>query len=206
MARRAPPRRTSPIAYRRHLHRSLPPKSRSCTGAWSSICCGMRNKASKSKVWSCAGLLPPGVHALAPDSSGRRSRIAPGGAWYRCPRCPGRHSACASLLDTLPALHDSQVAWLLLPRRVAPLALRCSLQDEPRSAPTLSCASLAAAGSPSLSVEAATFVRQLARCKARSASPLSRAAAISAFTAPSQQAFCRSRSPAPRMSMGSCPH
>ena len=96
----------------------------------------LRLKASKSKVWSCAGLLPPGVHALAPDSPiwvgdpalppAERGIVALG-VPVVTPEFIEAHlhtvlARQASLLDTLPALHDSQVAWLLLSYCAVPRA------------------------------------------------------------------------------------
>ena len=113
----------------------------------------------------------------------------------------------------------------LVGQGVALQAPHCSLHDEPKSAPTLSCAGLAAAGSPSLQLKwvAAGVLRPPPSSDslrgARHAphrhprellpSPRSPSGGLrfcpSPQRAPSQQASCRSHSPAPRMSMESCP-
>ena len=87
-------------------------------------------------MWNCAGLLPPGVPALAPDSpiwvgdpalpAAERGLVALG-VPVGTPEFIEAHlhtvlARQASLLDTLPAPQDSQVAWLLLSYCAAPRA------------------------------------------------------------------------------------
>ena len=96
----------------------------------------LRLNTSKTKVWDCAGPLPPGVPALAPDSpiwvgdpalpAAERGLVALG-VPVGTPEFiePHLHTVLArqaSLLDTFPALQDSQVAWLLLSYCMAPRA------------------------------------------------------------------------------------
>ena len=79
---RAPTRRTSPSLPRRHLHPSPPSRLAELYRRLEQLLlrhAHLRLKASKTKVWNCAGLLPPGVPALAPDSLS-------GSAIPHCPR------------------------------------------------------------------------------------------------------------------------
>ena len=79
---RAPTRRTSPSLPRRHLHPSPPSRVAELYRRLEQHLlrhAHLRLKASKTKVWNCAGLLPPGVPALAPDSLS-------GSAIPHCPR------------------------------------------------------------------------------------------------------------------------
>ena len=88
----------------------------------------------KTKAWNCAGMLPCGVPALPPDSPIWVSDLVfppilhglvALGVPVGTPEFIEAHLRAvlarqASLLDTLPALQDSLVAWLLLSYCAAP--------------------------------------------------------------------------------------
>ena len=96
----------------------------------------LRLKAAKTKVWNSAGILPPGVLAFAPDSpiwvGGQEIPLAQRGVValgvpLGTPEFVEAHLRAVlarqqGLLDNLPALHDAQVAWLLLSCCAAPRA------------------------------------------------------------------------------------
>ena len=94
----------------------------------------LKLNAAKTRVWNAAGTLPPGVLALAPDSPvwvgdlslppAQRGLVALG-VPFGTREFVDAHlhdvlARQAKLLDALPQLQDSQVAWLLLSCCAAP--------------------------------------------------------------------------------------
>ena len=94
----------------------------------------LKLNAAKTRVWNAAGTLPPGVLALAPDSPvwvgdlslppAQRGLVALG-VPFGTREFVDAHlhdvlARQAGLLDALPQLQDSQVAWLLLSCCAAP--------------------------------------------------------------------------------------
>ena len=96
----------------------------------------LRLNASKTRVWNAAGALPNAVPQLAPDSAvwvgdtalspEQRGLVAlgvplgsPAFIQSHLQQSLARH---AGLLQTLPAIHDTQISWLLLSCCAAPRA------------------------------------------------------------------------------------
>ncbi|OLP83903.1 132 kDa protein [Symbiodinium microadriaticum] len=94
----------------------------------------LRLNASKTRVWNAAGALPNAVQQLAPDSAvwvgdtalspEQRGLVAlgvplgsPAFIQSHLQQSLARH---AGLLQTLPAIHDTQISWLLLSCCAAP--------------------------------------------------------------------------------------
>jgi len=96
----------------------------------------LRLNASKTRVWNAAGVLPDAVPQLAPDSAvwvgdpalspEQRGLVALGvpigSAAFIESHLQQSLARHAGLLQTLPAIHDTQISWLLLSCCAAPRA------------------------------------------------------------------------------------